>query len=212
MPEPTHDPHILTLFDRRVGKIEDGQENLSKQMQCLSAQMQSQSETLNQMSSALTAVVRLEERLTSSIENSREQKQSIQRVHDRLDEALKVLADHAQTIREQFERQATERDEALAVVYQRIEAERKDCSERFQPVNDQINQQAGALKFASVVFPVLASLAIGIGGWFCAHMYSELRAVTSAVAKHETDAAAVAAQVRQIRKELDAKGGRGAAF
>ncbi len=197
--------NILTLFDRRVGKIEDGQDNLSKQMQHLSAQMQSQAETLSQMSNALTAVVRLEERLTSYIEKGREQNQSIQRVHNRLDETLEVLAEHAKNIREQFNSQAHYIDTTVDVVYQRVEAERKDCQERFQPINDKMHKQEGALRFASVVFPVIASVVISIGGWWCSQMNSDIRDLTTRLSKHENDAVTVIEQVKQIRKDIDTK-------
>lgn len=136
-----NNPHIIALFDRRIEQIESG-------LGTLTEQMRDQSATLTRMSDALSAVVRLEERLTASIENSKEQRESLKRVHGRLDDQREAL------------------DGLLNEVYKRIDSERNECIERFTPVNNALQRTQGAVHFASVILPVVYTAAFGIGGWF----------------------------------------------
>ena len=173
MPNDTHDVAMLNLFDRRVEQIESA-------LSVVTDQLHEQSRSLNQITEALTAVVRLEERLTASIENGKEQRASIQRVHDRMDV------------------QAKERDEQLAEIYKRIEAERRDCQVRFAPLNDEVNQQKGATRFAAFVFPVIVTVVLALLGSFVSGMQSELKDLSRAVALAQADSSVHTQQLKQL--------------
>lgn len=138
---PSEHPQLVSLFDRRIEQIEKGLDTLTDQMH-------DQSTTLNRMSDALSAVVRLEERLTASIDSSKEQRESLKRVHDRMDDYKEDL------------------NNLLGEVYDRIDKERGDCIDRFTPVNNALQRQQGALHLATIVLPTLYSAMIGVGGWF----------------------------------------------
>ena len=140
---PHDHPQLVSIFDRRIEQIETGLDTLTDQMRDHGA-------TLNRMSEALTAVVRLEERLTSSIESSKDQKEALKRVHDRLESQREAL------------------DLLLNEVYKRIETERNDCIDRFTPINNSLQRQQGALQLATVVIPTIYSAVLGVGGWFMA--------------------------------------------
>ena len=168
--------NIVPVFDRRIAQIERGLVDIT-------SQMQDQAKTLSRISEALTAVVRLEERLTASIENSRDQKAALERVHGRLD------------------KQVADTDAHLLAVYQRIEAERKECAARFGPVNDALQQQHGALKFASLIFPLLATAALTLLGSVIASQQSELRELVKSASRHES----YDAQLQSLRRETETK-------
>lgn len=191
---------IFLLFDKRVGKIEDG---LNK----LDSQMASQSKTLQQVSDALTAVVRLEERLSASMESSKDQKASLSRVHERLDSNVELLSRTATSIREQFVEIGKAHEASLTCVYERIDAERKDCEERFKPLNNEYNRQQGVLKFVAFTFPIIVSFLMGIGGWFLKGIYEDVKTLQTATAKHDL----YEQQIKQLKNDIAiSKGARDA--
>lgn len=183
------DGALITLFDRRVEQIESA-------LSVVTGQLHDQSRSLNQITDALTAVVRLEERLTASIENSKEQRASIQRVHDRLDEHTKQLS-------AAFAKQVEDRSEEMAEIYARIDQERKDCSARFIPLNNEINQQKGALRFAAFLFPLLFTVALALLGGFVSTLNTELKELSRAVSRHDTTASNLEVQLHQLRKDVE---------
>ena len=170
------DQNLASIFDRRIDTIERGLDDIT-------AQMQDQARTLSKIGDALTAVVRLEERLTASIDNGRDTKVSIDRVHARLDKL------------------AEDTDARLGAVYQRIETERKECAARFGPVNDALQQSSGALRFASFIFPLLATLALTALGAVITWQQSELRELAKSAARHES----YDAQLQSLRREIETK-------
>ena len=160
---PSEHPQLVSLFDRRIGQIETGLDTLTDQMR-------DQSATLNRMSDALSAVVRLEERLTASIESSKEQRESLKRVHDQMD-------DHKEAL-----------NNLLGEVYDRIDKERGDCVDRFTPVNNALQRQQGALHLATIVLPTVYSAVLGVGGWFLAGQSAaieRLQAKTNDIQTHQ---------------------------
>lgn len=97
---PSEHPQMVSLCDRRIAQIETGLDTLTDQMR-------DQSATLNRMSDALSAVVRLEERLTASIESSKEQRESLKHVHDRMDDHKETLNNLLGEVYDRIDKEAT---------------------------------------------------------------------------------------------------------
>lgn len=217
---------IIFLFDKRVGKIEDSVMDMSRQMQ-------SQSETMETMSAALTAVVRLEERLTASIENTRDQKASLQRVHERMDQTLSALTEQTNLFRDMLTQQTAETERRLQAalisiekkqseienelgcqirkVRDKIESGASDVTARVEPLERTQSEQAGALKLAKlgvVILSGIASVTIGMVSYFYGSMNNDLRDISRAFSKHEAVDAGRSSQIEQMRKELDSLNAR----
>lgn len=152
------DGALFNLFDRRVEQIESA-------LSVVTNQLHDQSRTLDQITEALTTVVRLEERLTASIENGKEQRASIQRVHDR------------------------------------IEDDRKECANCFTPLNNEINQQKGALRFAAFVFPLIVTVVLALLGSFVSGLHAELKDLSRTIALMQADSSVHTQQITQLQQQ-----------
>jgi hypothetical protein len=144
---------VFTFMDRRVGKVED---ELSK----FGDRFDEIQRGVGQIHKVLTTLARIDAQFAAHLENTAEQRESIKRVHERLDGNAEILKAHVHEIRKEVELK-------MAAVNKRIDDESAECRKRFSPIEEKLHKQDGALSLALYVIPIILTIAMsGLGLMF----------------------------------------------